>query len=515
MDMKKLKLIIFALSLIVGLGLMAQTQNSFYTMRHTPLSYSLNPSNTPSAKAYLNFPVISGIGLELSTSGFAYKDIINQHPIYEDSLQIDLEGFYNKLHNNNHLRFNSDFAILALGFKAGKNYISLGLDLHADLSLSFSKDLIGVLVYGSALNNGHVKIMDNRLVEANVYMAPSITYSREVNDKLRVGLRAKMPLGIANINTVRSELGVDLSDGLELKGDFLIRSSNILGRLVMPGLTSDFEFIQDINVMELLKNKGLALDLGGSYKIRDDMEVSLAILDLGYINWTSNVTDIVSKNPGQSFTIEPIDIGNISDIDSNLGEQLQDSILNALDLEARDGVSYRSTLPTRLIASYSWNFGKIHSLNAVYMGRFANNYTENQLTMTYGLELERYINISFGNTFIMASNNFNSFFNPSAALNLNLYFLNLYIGGGLRSSANVAELTGFNLYAGLNFAFGYTNNWKKKDIPEDSNSMLEAEEVIEATEAIEEGETITKEVIEEIEEEEILEEEETLEEVLD
>src|SRR5690554_6195984 len=131
--------------ILIGIGnLNSQNSNIMYFMRNVPGSYSMNPANTPISKFYLNFPAISGFNIDFSTSGFAYKDIINQHPIYQDSLQIDLKGFYSKLNDDNHLKLSTSMPLFGFGFKAGKNYISLGLDLNFDARLNFSKDLIGV-----------------------------------------------------------------------------------------------------------------------------------------------------------------------------------------------------------------------------------------------------------------------------------------------------------------------------------------------------------------------------------
>lgn len=474
--MKKHIFILLIITLLIGNKLSSQTSNISYFMRNVPNSYNMNPANTPVSKFYFNLPGISGFNLDFSTSGFAYKDIINQHPIYEDSLQIDLEGFYNKLNDDNYFKLSSSISLFGFGFKTGKNYFSFGLDLNFDTRLNFSRDMIGVLVYGSSLNSNIINILDNKLLSLNTFISPSIGYSREINDKLSIGLRAKLPLGIANITTEKSKLSLDLNDGVSVMGDFLIRTSNVVGRLEMSGLNSPTspEFIQDINVSEMMSNRGFALDISGSYKIRKDMVVSLSIQDLGFIKWNTNTTEIVSKNPGGSFTIKPIEFDLNNDEDQDPFGNIEDSLMNALDLETRDASSYTSYLPTKIYASYTWNFAKTQFVSALYTGAIGSNYFDNQLSIFYNCQLERYLNLSLGNTFVFGSSGNSSALNPSAAINFNLYFVNFYLGGGFRSSMNVAKLTGFNAFVGMNFSIGYIDYWKKHDfespqpgIPED------------------------------------------------
>ncbi len=461
--------------ILIGIGnLNSQNSNIMYFMRNVPGSYSMNPANTPISKFYFNFPAISGFNIDFSTSGFAYKDIINQHPIYQDSLQIDLKGFYSKLNDDNHLKLSTSMPLFGFGFKAGKNYISLGLDLNFDARLNFSKDLIGVLVYGSKLNNGIANIMDDKLISLNAYISPSIGFARKINDKLDVGLRAKVPFGILNVNTEKSTLRLDLNDGVSVMGDFLIHTSNVAGKFSFSGINSPTspEFIDNIVVSEMLKNRGLAFDIGASYKIRKDMMVSLAVQDLGYIRWKTNTTDIVSKNPGASFEINPYQYNSSSDTQDDMYENIEDSIMSALDLESRPGSSYTTYLPTKIYASYTWNFAKTQYLSALYMGAIGSNYFDNNLSVFYNCQLERYLNLSFGNTFVFSNSSNTSLINPSAAINFNLYLINFFVGGGVRSSFDVAELTGFNIFFGMNFSIGYTNYWKK-DRSEDAEPQID------------------------------------------
>lgn len=471
--------IIIAISILFAVNsAKAQYTDISYFMRNIPTSFKMNPAMTPVSKLYINFPT-SGINMNFSTSGFAYKDIITRRA--DDSLKIDVETFYNKLTDNNYFKLGTNIELFGFGFQAGKkNYISFGLDLTLDANINFSKGLIGTLLYGTESSNKESQILDGKLLSLNTFIAPSVSFTRIINDKLTVGLRAKVPFGLANITTEDSKLTLDFNnDKITAMSNFMIRTSIIAGSLNFAGIRSVTENNSNNNnndtifnqldnasdiIKQALKNKGLAFDFGGTYKINKDMLVSFSVQDLGFINWASNVTNVKSKNPNNSYEFNGIGNIDIND-DNSISDQLNDitdSLINHLDLETVKGESYTKMLPTKIYAGFTWNFTKTQYLNALYKAAIGSNYFDQYISLYYSLQLERYLNLSLGNTFAFENKWDNiSMFNPSLALNLNLYCINIYFGGSLRSSYNLSEITGLNFFVGMNLALGYTNYWEK------------------------------------------------------
>ncbi|MFA6805886.1 MAG: DUF5723 family protein [Bacteroidales bacterium] len=459
-------------------GVKAQYNDISYFMRNIPSSFKMNPANTPIAKFYINMPM-AGVNFEFATSGFSYNDIITRRA--DDSLKVDLDKFYNKLTDKNYVKFGSNIELFGFGFQAGKKgYFSLGLDLNIDGNVNFSKGIFGFILNGTESENKKTDFINNKLISLNAFIAPSISYSRLINDKLTVGARVKLPMGIANITTDKSELTIDFNDDkITATSNFLIRTSNIIGSIDFRGLenSSDIEFNTSEKASEIInlakKNLGLAFDLGGSYKLNNTMLVSLSIQDLGYINWGANTTQLQSKNPNASYTFNGLGSIDFNDENNTIGDQFEeilDSVITSFDLEAVEGKTYTQMLPAKLYAGFTWNFAKTQYLNALYKGAFGNNYSDHYISIYYTTQLERYLNFSIGNTFAF-ENHFNSItaLNPSIALNLNLYMINIYFGGSLRSSYNLTKLTGVNVFVGMNIAFGYKDYWEKDESTKDIN----------------------------------------------
>ena len=77
-----------------------------YFLREAPQVMQYNPAITPNTNFYLSL-MLGTTDLGVHTSGFSYHDLIHKHPIYSDSLQLDLENFRNTLSDNNFINFNN------------------------------------------------------------------------------------------------------------------------------------------------------------------------------------------------------------------------------------------------------------------------------------------------------------------------------------------------------------------------------------------------------------------------
>lgn len=475
--MKKIFItIVFFISILfIKNSLKAQYSDITYFMRSTPFSYKMNPAQIPTSSFYLNLPLLSGINLDLKTSGFSYNDLIKRR--VDDSLYIDFKGFYNSLSHSNYFKINGNFEILGFGFNAGKkNYISFGIDLNLDSRLRFSNDLFGSLTGDKTFSYVPLEVSDKNIFSLNSYLSTSIGYSRVVNKKLNVGLKAKFILGIANVTTQESKLQIyQDNNGLTAQSNFLINTSSIIGSLKLPSLNStdsiEFDINSDSIIANIMKNKGFGVDLGATYKLNDKMILSLSIQDLGFINWEANTNDVISKHPNEKYTFTGFE--NISS-DSSFSQQIQqiaDSLVEAFDITIRKGNAYTTMLPTKIYVGYEWNFSKRHHLNALYKASIGSNYFDNYLAAFYSLQLERYLNVSIGNTFSF-ENNFNNInaFNPSIAFNANILVLNIYFGGSLNSSYNVIKMTGLNFFFGINSSFGYNNPFKSNSEKENKEN---------------------------------------------
>ena len=147
-----------------------------------------------------------------------------------------------------------------------------------------------------------------------------------------------------------------------------------------------YEKIDDVDVDGAgLGGFGMALDLGGVYKLNDNLTLSASVLDLGFINWSNNMKAVnraesfefngfhdtaVRENSGPTIDDKIDDYGDqITDFVNlkDLGDQgsRTTSLAATLNLGAEyslpsyDKLSFGFLSSTRINGDYTWSEGRL------------------------------------------------------------------------------------------------------------------------------------------------------------
>ena len=382
-----------------------------YFLREAPQVTQYNPAITPCSNFYLSF-MFGATGMGVHTSGFSYHDLIHKHPTYSDSLQLDLEGFRSQLSDNNFINFNYDMDLLGFGFKIGKNYFSYDLSLTLDARVNFSKGIFDLILEGSGANNGNIRLLDGHLLEVNSYITNAIGYSRQINDRLSVGGKAKLLLGIANIHTNDANLELNFKDNEKISahGELDILTSNIFGDLSITSLLKEnasTDFIVPENLDTILNhamdNRGLSFDIGASYRLLKNLELSISVVDVfNFISWNTHTSQIINNKPFEEIVFEGITSG-IDSIETNFETQINslvDSISSALDIRTQNIPSYTTHLPMKIYFGATYNFGKVNYLHALFNTKIgAGRIYDTHISLFYSLHT-RFLSLSFGYVFL-------------------------------------------------------------------------------------------------------------------
>lgn len=438
-----------------------------YFLREAPQVMQYNPAITPCSNFYLSL-MLGTTDIGVHTSGFSYHDLIHKHPIYSDSLQLDLEGFRSQLSDNNFINFNYDMDLLGFGFKIGKNYFSYDLSLTLDSRVNFSKGIFDLILEGSGANNGNIRLLDGHLLEVNSYITNAIGYSREINDRLSIGGKIKLLSGIANIHTNEANLELNFKDSEKISahGELDILTANIIGDLSITSLfnenaSADFIVPENLNTIldHAMDNMGLSFDLGASYRLLENLELSASVVDVfNFISWNTHATQIINNKPFEEIVFEGITSG-IDSIETNFETQINslvDSISSALDIRTQNISSYTTHLPMKIYFGATYNFGKVNYLHALFNTKIgAGRIYDTHISLFYSLHT-RFLSLSFGNMFRSTN-----LFNPSALISLKLGTGQIYVGGNLHTNKdfNVADYNGLDVFMGVNFTLGKSKYW--------------------------------------------------------
>ena len=287
---------------------LAQGLRTSYFMDNVPARLKMNPALQP-ARGYFNIPAIGAIGLSASSNKLSIDDFIDIIENENDFLNSD--KFISRLDNKNTMNIDLTVDIISFGFYSGKGFWTVNLGARSIISASIPKSMFEFARYANLDPD-----LDDRLnldydirdmeLHADIFTEIGLGYSRPVTKDLTVGGRVKVLVGLGNLDAKIDQITAKINTE-----DILSYQSwkvKTKGRLEtsMKGLefgyNSDGGYIDDIDFDSPgVSGYGFGIDLGASYNFLGCINVSAAILDLGFISWTKSSTTIATTDSEHDY----------------------------------------------------------------------------------------------------------------------------------------------------------------------------------------------------------------------
>lgn len=452
----------YILPFVAVFGLTAQ-DFTLYNMQYMQQRTFLNPAFIPKSNVQVGFPSFSSIGINLSNSGFRYSDLVISE---KDSLRIDIANMLAQLKDKNYLTFNNNIEIISFGFRVKKNYFHAAIRENMSAQLVYPKGIFSFLFEGNGPTAGQ-NLQFGFGVNAMAYHEGSLTYAREVNDKLTVGGTFKILRGVANISSEKADVTMltnpDSAYDITLSSDILINSSGLISQDSTKSLDP------------LGKgNTGMAFDLGAQYKVNDKISVSASVINLaGSINWTSQVANLVSHQQNASYTYKGLPLSSFFGSDTATSQstnQALDSLASVFKLDTTYN-TYKTHLPLDL--RFGLNYQLMRGQNAGINVLMRSQAGEKSLgvSLFYCSDLGRWLS-----TVITYSYYNNSWTNLGIGLRLNLGPVQLHLmSDNIFAPITPQHAKYFNLRTGLNLTFGGKTKKVKRDKEEKSKEVKNEE----------------------------------------
>ncbi|MCM1078996.1 MAG: DUF5723 family protein [Bacteroidales bacterium] len=390
-----IKYILSAVAVMGCTHAVGQTLNSAYFTEDQKFRHTLNPA-FGNEQNYVSVPALGNLNVNVH-GNFGYQDVVMKNPMpggkrmttfMNPYISVDeaLAGFG----TNNRVAGNVSLAVLSAGFKGFGGYNTVELNVRTSFGAALPYELFE---FAKNTGNKNYEIGD---VSASAigYAELAFGHSRQINDKLRVGGKFKLLFGGARADVKLRNLKADLS-----AEDKWIVSGEGEADVSMKGFTfksetkeyndedrGSYEYVNDVDVDGAgLGGFGMAVDLGGVYKINDDWTVSAALLDLGFIRWSNDMRAVNRQKAFEFDGFHDISVNSGSGVSfddqiDNYGDQLAD-FANLTDEGDRGGRTTgigatmvfggEYTLPayrklkfgalstTRINGDFSWTEGRI------------------------------------------------------------------------------------------------------------------------------------------------------------
>ncbi len=424
--MKKIIILIITLGLFCSSSFAQQIKSSYFIDR-SPIGMSMNASHTPD-RGYVNIPILGAVGLGYSSNSLSLDDFI--YPTSNGSVtfldpSVNSTDFLSGLSEHNRLNIDLNTSLMGVGMYLKKDqFWSFNVGFNSYTGMNTPKELYRFMKVGTGADGDVFDIQDTRLFTES-YLDMSVGHSRKINDKLSLGARAKVLLGI-----MRGDMNMH-NINLTANADRWAASSQGTMNLYMSGASSELKYKSDnqyINSVDIdgfgFAGIGLAIDLGATYKLTDKITLYGAINDLGFIAWSKGSN--VSGSASGDFIFEGFDIpytGGQSSIEDQM-DSIEDDFTDLYSFN--EAASHGSVK----MISTSFNLGGEYTLiedqlgfGLLYSARVTPIQFQHEITVSTNYSPIWWFDASLSYSFLNSS--FNTF---GLALNFSPSWINFFVG---------------------------------------------------------------------------------------
>jgi hypothetical protein len=186
----------------------------------------------------------------------------------------------------------------------------------------------------------------------------------------------------------------------EIVSDFVLNSHGPLAVLRDGADIENFEFSRDELVQSIMMknmNPGAGLDLGFTYDISEEIQVSAAVTDVGFTRWRNRVTNV---GINQSFQITGVNVSDVLSGDQSFSDalgQVLDTLQNSVALTT-GADPFNTFLPVRLNVGGSFRIRPDLSIGLLSHSRFAGGRIRQSVTLSANYYLQNKLSASLGYT---------------------------------------------------------------------------------------------------------------------
>lgn len=273
----------------------AQELRTSYFMETSNYRHQMNPALLDSPYVGLLFSNIN-IGM---TGNIGAKQFIfdtNGLPGYTGNYRyttfmdpnVDAATFLNKLHDKNRFDLYLNYNLFSVGFKAWGGVNLLELNLRSNTNLTLPK---GLFEFAKTAGEKEHYEFGGLGMRTQNYMELALGHSRDINKQWRVGGKLKFLIGAAYADFTADNVTLDMTeDAWRIQSNAQMKASLLKSDVIHEDPSKNSADGRP-RVKKLdnfgfsLPGFGMALDLGVTYKPIENLTLSAAITDLGFISW--------------------------------------------------------------------------------------------------------------------------------------------------------------------------------------------------------------------------------------
>ena len=323
------RFLVAAFMAILAVSASAQQVNTLYFLENAPMRHTINPAFQPVSSGYVNFTPLGWMSYSFGNNSLTLRDVLYtiQDPNFPDdpTKRITVTPLYPSDDPNNPAKYRTAFlnqlrsmlyfngdvtlGLLNFGFRVKDfGYVTVGLNERIELGMTAPKSMFNFLMGGgmTELEGGMNTIgLSGIGGGGTAYTEIALGYSHKLNEQWTVGGKLKILLGQGYLGMTSKNFNINAStEAWNIKGNLNMEASGpfnaaylaqyVQGKNAMEvydafynGSFKTDSLINTRNIPALLKPSGggAALDLGFTYKPIENLQITAALTDLGFIRW--------------------------------------------------------------------------------------------------------------------------------------------------------------------------------------------------------------------------------------
>ena len=365
----------------------AQSTYSGYFVDEYTYRHQLNPA-FGNENEYVSMPALGNFNVALN-GNLNLTDVlynVNEKTTTFLNPMVSVEEFMSNLEDKNTLGMNLKIDILSVGFKGLGGYNTIGINARVNENTTIPKALFSLAKEGATNSTYDIKDFN---AHANAYVEVAFGHSRNINKHLRIGATLKFLVGGGNVDAEFEKAQLTLGENAWTAVTNATVQSSIKGAFYTHAKNNNtgHEYVDGIDIDGAgIGGFGAAVDLGAVYTLNDDWQFSASVLDLGFIQWDSNI--VASTNGDQAFTTADYTF-NVNDDASNSFEnemdKLKDDISALYELNDMGNSGSRTKMlgaTLNLGVRYSMPFYRKLTVGLLNNTRFQGDYTSTEFRLS-------------------------------------------------------------------------------------------------------------------------------------
>ena len=432
----KSKLTKYSLGILVAttcsFSAVAQESRTSYFMETSSFRHQMNPALLDAPyKSFMLGNINVGATGNVGLGNFIYKTEGNSKYDYTTFLNpsISASAFLGDMEDKNRMDLYVNFNIFSCAFKAfgGMNLVELNMRSNTHLTLPY--EFFEFAKTAGEKQNYHLEDIGMRTTN---YAELAFGHARDINDKLRIGAKMKVLVGAAYADFSVDKMDITMSgDEWCINAQTQVEASILDSKLEFePAHKNSADGRRRLKGIDEtafgLPGLGVAVDLGATYKLTDDLTLSAGITDLGFMNWKK--THKASSKGDYTFDgFETFRVNSDDKTTDRLGPQLEDlgddlEEMFSVYYDGEDNVTQMLAATINAGAEYTLPVYKKLRFGVLYTGRINGLYSWHQGMISANYRPWKWLELNANTAFSSTGTTF------GGAVNMHLGVAKLYIG---------------------------------------------------------------------------------------